>query len=248
MLFGRKNLSMRTLAATAVAVLLFACGGVMFAKAALDIRSDNLDETFELDHIDVQLLENNDAVAEDSGVLLGNMDKIVPGKVYTEAIAARNATGDGDVEAVDQYVRIIIKKYWVNDDGSKDTTMDPSLIHLTYGNNAYNEGPWMINDKETTPERTTYYYSQKLAGQETTPPVVNRLQLDSSIATDVSDTNLIPSSEGDVYKYTYKYDGKTICIEADVQALQPHNINEAIKSAWGVENVSASGGTLTVEN
>ena len=244
MKFGEKKISVRTLAVAIAAVLLFTCGGVMFTKAALSIRSDNLDETFQLDHVDVQVLENgNDITGEGdiAGVLLGGLDgKIVPGKVYTEKLAAKNATGDGDVDAVDQYVRIILKKYWINPDGTKDTTMDPDLIHIAFGSKAYNDAAWQINEAETTAERTVYYYNTKLAGQETTKPLIDRLQLDSSIATDVSDTNLIPSKDGDVYKYTYRYDGKTICVEADVQVLQPHNINDAIQSVWGVENVTVS--------
>lgn len=250
MRFGNKKLSTRTLALTVAAVLLFACGSVMFAKAALNIRSGNLDETFELDHVYVNLLENEKNVngsGDEAGVLLGSIDKIVPGIVYKEVIAAQNATGEGTVDAVDQYMRIILKKYWINPDGTKDTTMDPSLIHIGYGDKDYNEGPWQINEEETTAEQTVYYYTKKLAGQEVTEPLIDHLQMDTSVATDISDTNLIPSQDGDVYKYTYRYDGKTICLEADVQVLQPHNINDAIKSSWGVENVSVSGGVLTVQ-
>ena len=249
MKFGMKKRSTRTLAMTIAAVLLFACGGVMVAKAALNIRSSNLDETFELDHVSVHLQENGEIVNgadSGSGALMGSIGTIVPGKTYQEVITAQNATGTDTVDAVDQYARIILKKYWINEDGSKDTTMKPSLIHLGYGDKDYNEGPWQINDEETTPERTVYYYTKKLAGQEVTEPLIDYLKLDASIATDISDTNLIPSHEGDVYKFTYRYDGKTICVEAEVQVLQPHNINDAIKSSWGVENVTVSGDTLTV--
>ena len=49
------------------------------------------------------------------------------------------------------------------------------------------------------------------------------------------------------YKYIYKYDGYGFVIEADVQAIQTHNANDAIKSQWGVSNVKAEDGPLTVE-
>lgn len=246
----RTALSKRTLAMTVVAALLFACGGIMFAKAALNITSDNLDESFQLDHVDVQVLENGSDITGTggkAGTLLGSIDTIVPGKVYTEELAAKNATGDGDVDPVSQYVRIILKKYWVNADGTKDTTMDPDLIHISFGDKAYNDEAWQLNENETTAERNVYYYSKILNAQETTAPLIDTLQLDASIATDVSDTNLIPSQEGDVYKYTYRYDGKTICVEADVQVLQPHNINDAIVSSWGVDNVTVTNEVLTVQ-
>ena len=43
-----------------------------------------------------------------------------------------------------------------------------------------------------------------------------------------------------------KYDGKYICLEADVQSIQTHNPNKAIRGEWGVTNVSAADGSLTV--
>ena len=54
----------------------------------------------------------------------------------------------------------------------------------------------------------------------------------------------------------YKYDGYAFFIEADVQAIQPHNIQDAIHSQWGVYNVTATynndggteSGSLTVSN
>ena len=45
----------------------------------------------------------------------------------------------------------------------------------------------------------------------------------------------------------YDYNGYAFYIEADVQAIQTHNINDAISSLWGVSNVSAANGKLTVK-
>ena len=50
-----------------------------------------------------------------------------------------------------------------------------------------------------------------------------------------------------VYTYSYDYNGYAFYIEADVQAIQTHNINDAISSLWGVSNVSAAKGKLTVK-
>ena len=49
-----------------------------------------------------------------------------------------------------------------------------------------------------------------------------------------------------IYTYSYDYDNYTFYIEASVQAIQTHNVNDAIDSLWGVENVSAKNGKVTV--
>lgn len=58
------------------------------------------------------------------------------------------------------------------------------------------------------------------------------------------------SSDGKskAFSYSYKYDGYTFYIEADVQALQTHNAQDAIHSAWGVYNVKVNAdGSLSVQ-
>ena len=254
---NKKHLSKRTLALFALAILLFASGGFMGTRAALNVADVDLQSEFELDHIGVQLLEGHDGKYshvgkqnETGGTLLSYMDKtIVPGKIYDEHIAALNETGTTDVSAVDEYLRIVVRKYWIDENGKKDNTLDPSLIKLTYGNSPYNTGAWQKNDRESTTECDTYYYKSALAGQKQTPDLFNRLSLDAAIM----DKDHMTTTEGDwvngkkKYTYSYEYSGKQICIEAEVQSLQTHNINRAIKSVWGVQNVSVSGGTLTVK-
>lgn len=259
---NKKHLSKRTLALIAVAVLLFASGGFMGTRSALTIKSDNLDSHFELDHIFVQLLEGHDGTYtrvgkqdEAGGELIAYMKekssdkvgKIMPGKAYDEHIAAKNETGTEDVSAVDQYLRIIVKKYWVDKNGKKDNTLDPSLIKLSYGDSEYNEGSWQKNSNESTTERETYYYTSVLKGQEQTPDLFDQLQLDKKVLDDMTviESDWVNGKKS--YKYVYAYSGLRICIEAEVQALQTHNINRAIKSVWGVQNVSVSNGVLSVQ-
>ena len=42
----------------------------------------------------------------------------------------------------------------------------------------------------------------------------------------------------------YDYDGATFVVEAEVDAVQTHNAQSAIKSAWGVDVEVAGDGTL----
>lgn len=258
----KKHLSKRTLALLAAAVLLFVSGGFMGTRSALTIQSENMDSHFELDHIGVQLIEGHDGAYEHvgkqsdtGGELIAYMKEnasdeigqITPGQIYDEHIAAVNETGSGDVSAVDQYLRIIVRKYWADENGNPDNTLDPSLIKLTYGNSEYNEGPWQKNPNESTTEREVYYYTSVLGGQAQTPDLFTQLQLDPKVLEDMTTTESEWKNGKKIITYTYAYSGMRICIEAEVQALQTHSINRAIKSVWGVQNVSVSGGTLSVQ-
>ena len=228
------KLSKRTLALAVVAVLLFCSGGLMETRAILNIQSDDYLAEIELDHLQVHLLENGKDVCGGTNTLKDKVSSNLlehmgwdgatpgtyePGRVYKEEIAALNGS------QIPQYVRLTIRKYWRDSDGDKDSTLNPELIQLTYGDKAYNESVWQINDEETTTEAKTYYYSKMLEGNASTEPVVSQLRIDDSI---VSPENIITTKKGNTITYTYKYNGYIACVEADVQALQTHNANDAI--------------------
>ena len=46
---------------------------------------------------------------------------------------------------------------------------------------------------------------------------------------------------------TYDYDGVTFNVEAQVDAVQTHNAEDAIKSAWGVDAQISADGTLSLQ-
>ena len=181
---------------------------------------------------------------------LGTPGKVEPGRTYKEEISAQNGSN------IDQYVRLTVRKYWVKD-GKKDTTLNPELIKLTYNGDAYNSSDWELNPKENTEETQTYYLKKKLPGKSKenkgyTPLLFNELTIDKSVA-DVEcteTTSKVEKPNGEkvtVITYTYDYDGYTFFIEADVQAIQTHNVNDAIGALWGVSNVSAKDGKVTVK-
>lgn len=251
MKFRKTRISILTLVMFAVAGAMFAFGALNFGLSPY-ITSDDLQSEFQLDHIGVNLLENHKAIGtkdEAGGKLMDYLKEadadgdgvvdIAPGKKYREEITALNSSG------VNQYVRIIVRKYWMTANGEKDTSMDPGLIKLKFGKSDYNS-KWQINAKEHTTETDTYYYKSVVPAGEETDLLVDTLQIDSSVAEKyVSDSH--QNEEGQtVITYSYENDGKIACVEAEAQALQPHNINDAIKSVWGVQNVTVSGNTLSV--
>ncbi|MBE6041779.1 MAG: hypothetical protein E7220_04570 [Clostridiales bacterium] len=189
---------------------------------------------------------------------LGTVD---PGKVYKEEIAAENG------QDIDQFVRMTVRKYWVETEKTEDgkyelkkdrngnpvktTALKPSLIHLMYGGKeGYNTGSWTENESERTTESSTYYYNTELGPNDTSDLLFDQIMIDNSVAELGKKTE---TKEGNktIFNYEYKYDGYVFFIEADVQAIQTHNINDAIHSQWGVYDVSGtytdgSGGSLSV--
>lgn len=247
------NLSKKTLALAAAAILLFASGGVFGTRAQLTTYSEDYTAQFELDHLQIHLLENGEDVCGGQNTLENKVSSnllehmgwdgatpgsVEPGRVYEEVITALNGRD------VPQYVRLSIRKYWRGPDGKKDSTLDPELIQLTYGKEPYNDDAWQLNDQETTTESKTYYYSETLAGNAESEPLVTQLRVDDSI---VSSKNITTEQKGNIITYSYLYNGYIACVEADVQSIQTHNVNDAIASLWGVENVSAADGHLTVK-
>ena len=258
----RNRLSKRTTALLVAAVLLLAGGTVSGTRAALEIRSELFRAHFYLNHLQVHLIENGDDVCGGSNNLNGQtkvtgklatslgydgddkLGAVEPGKYYQEEIAAENG------QDIDQFVRLTVRKYWAKTDKNgnvimkegkpeKATNMDPSWIHLMYdGEEGYNTSSWFENEAEATDESHTYYYRTDLDGGATSDNLFDQIMIDKKIA---EKARTIETKDGNkkIYTYVYKYDGATFFIEADVQAIQTHNANDAIKSQWGVDNITA---------
>lgn len=248
-----------------VAIALIAVGGIRGAQASLSYFSDDYNATFYMSHIKVQLLENGTPVggeenatgdeAQTSGELVqylgysaGMPGEAEPGRTYREELSARNS------QDIPVFLRMTVKKYWVDretgekvDDMDKMTSvLNPDKIRLTYGADKtgkkaydlYNTSDWVINPNETTTESATYYYKTTLAKEETAKPLFDRLMIDPSMMTLENITEEKDAETGKtIYTYEYLYDGYVFVIEADVQALQPHNAKDAVRSQWGVDNV-----------
>lgn len=260
--------SKRTTALIIAAVLLFAGGGVAGTKAALNIRSELYRAHFYLNHLQVHLLENGEDVCgghndlDGSSKVTGNLatslgyqsisepGAVDPGKLYEERIAAQNGNN------VDEFVRLTIRKYWVQTGKAKDGTyfiktdkkgnpvkaenMDPKWIHLTYnGSEAGNTEAWTENKSEATDESRTFYLKKDLDPNKPSADLFNKIMIDPKVA-EIGRVDEKTDGNKTIYTYIYKYDGCAFFIEADVQAIQTHNATQAIRSQWGVSNVTAN--------
>ena len=235
MKFKGTKLSKRTVALFAAAILLLSSGGFMGVKAVPNVQGNNYDAALELDEISVQLLENGDPVGENG--LLADLTNVKPGMTYPENISVKN-TGTAP-----EFVRLVVRKYWTEGGKTvKDTKLTPALIELGMLDE------WTENESERTDEMSVYYCTNMLGGGATSQ-AIETVRVDGKVLTDKSNITVSESTSGGktVYTYTYKYDGYAFNIEAEAQAVQTHNANDAIKSIWGVDNVTASGNSLSVK-
>ena len=202
-----KRLSKRTLALLVAAGLLLTAGTVTGVRALPNITSDLYRAHFYLNHLQVHLLENGKDVCGGQNTLDGatkvtgtlaaelgykddsNLGAAEPGKVYKEEIQAQNG------KDISQFVRITVRKYWVETDGKgkvatttdaagntvpvKTTKLSPSQIHLMYGGkDGCNTGAWLENLKEKTTESSTYYYKTLLPGGEASAMLFDQIKID----------------------------------------------------------------------
>ena len=147
--------------------------------------------------------------------------------------------------SIDQYVRVSIYKYWIDENEQKDgktgkkLKLDPKLIELELDNCDLegNTSDWLWDSESSTDERIVLYYSKILPSDgEPSSPFTKSVKINRSIVNRVSQEESINTIDGKTYKTiktVYDYDGMKFCVEAKVDAVQDHNAQDAIKSAWG---------------
>ena len=240
-----------------VSALLLVMSTLGSAQAALTYYSENYSAQVSVDSIGVTLRENDNEISyrnyrhqgdqwnEQRGQLLeylntdGGKYKIIPGREYEEKLSVENS---GDI---DTYVRVILYKERKKKKGERDTTLSPELIEL----NLLKDQGWVVDEKASTRERTILYYTRILSAGKESSPLSDTLKISSDIAKKVKETVTAKQVDGKEYKTItteYLYDGYQFNLTAEVNAVQTHNAQEAIKSAWGIEADVAADGTLTL--
>lgn len=227
-----------TVAAFALAAGLLLFSSIGGARAALTYFSDDYEANIEMHEIGVTLRENGNPVAE--GELLTNLlaegESLKLGTAYTENLSVYNSG------VINEYVRVNIHRYWLDKDGKKLTALSPDLIELNLTNLG---SDWLVDEKAATDERTVLYYNKVLASGSTTPTFADKLTISGQVASSVREER---ESSGGYTTITmiYEYDGARFCIEAKVDAVQEHNAQDAIWSAWG-RRVTIKDGVLNLD-
>lgn len=184
----------------------------------------------------------------DTKRFLGTDAAIIPGKIYKEAISARNSGH------IDEYVRMTIRRYWTNPKGEKvfgtnqkgtsTQGLSPALIDL----HLINEDVWILDKKASTEERMVFYYKDLLKVDADTKPLCDTIRIDPSIAEKATQKKTTDENGVTRIQTTYDYDGWQFCLEAQVDAVQNHNIVDAAKSAWGVDLTVNDSGQISLKN
>ena len=117
-------------------------------------------------------------------------------------------------------------KYFTDDKGNKLPELSPELIEVGF----VNPSDWVEDEGSRTDERTVFYYSHLLKKGETSKDLMESITINKEMQDIISQTR-----EGDTVTTSYDYDGVTLVIEVKADAVQEHNAEDAILSAWGVE-------------
>lgn len=244
-----------TVALFGVAVALLLGSSIGGTRAALTYYSETYSSRIQMYDIGITLVENDKDISwrnyssagdgtwdEGPGDLLKEMlaegEALALGKKYQENLKVRN-TG-----TINEYVRVSIYKYWLDAEGEKLRGLSPDLIRL----NLVNLGTdWIEDEEASTTERTVLYYNKLLyaEGQGTSESALfaDSLTIDDSIAKKVSQETTTKGGYTTIVT-TYDYDGVSFQIEVEVDAVQEHNAEDAIWSAWG-KRVTVDNGILS---
>lgn len=233
-----------TLVAFGAAMVLLLLSSVGGARAALTYYSDNHDTQIETQYIGVSLVEKG-SDGKDVTVATSarsSSDQVGAGALGLPAIAAEGTaekaakTKVGKTYAeelsvvnsgqIDQYVRVTIYKNWEKD-GKTQTDLYPSYIELGYAPG------WTVDSSATTQERTVLYYTGGPVANGASVPVVNSIRINPAVSDIVKDG-------------AYSYQGCSFKIDVEVDAVQTHNAEDAILSAWGRDVTVNDGGSLTL--
>lgn len=223
---NRKNTNRLTFILFGAAVVLLAASVTGSSRAALTYYNENYQADLEMsDPIGVTITSGDPQAGTtgDAGPLTTEVQNLVPGKKYTVNLAVEN-TGK-----IDAYVRVILRCYWKDETG-KRRDVDPKLIEKEV------PAGWLEDGPAATSEQVILYYRPPLAVGETASLVENL-----SVNVDVA-KHATWNTEGTTT--TYDYDGLTLVVEAEADAVQTHSPAAAIESAWGKE-VTLDGETIT---
>lgn len=241
-----------SLAALVLAVALLLFSSVGGARAALTYYSETYASRVQMYNIGVTLMENGNKISwrdynssadgtwnEATGTLLANLvpegEQFKIGKKYQEELSVFNSG------TINQYVRVSLYRYWLDKDGNKMQNLSPSLMNL----NLVNLGSdWLLDEEATTTERTVLYYNKVLNVGAASPNFTDSLMIDNMVATKVTQTSTTENGFTTITT-VYDYDGVQFCIEAKVDAVQEHNAQDAIWSAWG-RKVTINNGVLSL--
>lgn len=236
--------------ALAATLLIFSVAGS--SQAALTYFSETYGAEVSMYDIGVTLVENGEGVSnrdytgsgdiwnQHTGELVLKLPEATQGELqlehtYKEELSVTNSG------TIDEYVRVTLYRWWEDANGNKLTGLSPSLIDLnilTGGNG------WIEDVNSRSAERNVLYYQSILPAGKPSPKFSDTLTIHEidpddpealGMRANVTVDERVDENGRTIITTTYDYDGVKFVLRADVDAVQTHNAEDAIRSAWGVE-------------
>lgn len=228
-----------------VATILLA-SGFQTTTAVLTYFSDTYVTQAQMQQIGVSLIENGKEVSRfddtEDELYIPEIPQegLQPGKSYKEELRVKNCGGNlsDENESIDEYVRVIVRKRWLNNDSKADTSLDPQHIQLHYVTD-----DWIIDESQSTLEQTVLYYKNILKVNEESSLFMDCLSIDANI---LKEAKVEKVQDGNKVITHYTYDDVQFELSVQVDAVQTHNAKDAILSAWGVQVNISEDGTLSL--
>lgn len=88
------------------------------------------------------------------------------------------------------------------------------------------------------------YYKKILLAGETTTSLTDYIRIDDSILWKAEEKNITEKNGCATIMMDYTYDGISFAIDIEADAVQTHNAEDAIRSAWGRDVTIDSNGNI----
>ena len=244
---SKAPVSKKTLVLVVLACILLLFSAFQGTRAALTYYSEDYITQVSMRNIGITLLENGTAVdvrngySENTGTWQTSGDKTLVKDILKETDgnlllghAYKMELGVQNSAEIDQFVMVSVYKRWVDKNGDPATDLDPSAIDIHFTGNGWQE----VKDM-ATPEGTVLVYNKKLAAGEAAPIFADKVTIKDWVAGKATTTTWTEGNKTWT-KTVYDYNGYKFIVECEANAVQTHNAEQAIKSAWGI-NVSVDG-------
>ena len=226
------------------ALMLFAGMQLSETRSAPNPGTESYNTTLATSSLDIEAVDEKGASVND---LLKGYQMLEVGKTYDEYLAAKNAG------RADEYVRVIIRKYWTDKNGNKirvadkksenDVVTETEAINPDYIKIAGTDTAWIKDENESAKETSVYYYKDKLSAGQMTAPIMTGLSISKDVL-DHYEEKVTKTDNVSTVTVTYIYDDLKLNLDIDIQSVQANE--EAIKSVWGVDYVSIADDKLVI--
>lgn len=235
----KKTLPLKYLALILIAFGLLVFTAVTGTLAEPNIQSDVQTSNMEMKQIGVSLQKKNNSSEDFTSIAKIEYN----GSWVTDVsdLFANTTAGAGKTIPVQlrvynngnigEFVRVTVYKYWVDENGKKRFDLDPGFIQID--KNGISEN-WLVDSESD--EKTVMYYNTMLSPEQASEIFMNGISIDGKIKNEYEKTVDEYKEGNKTYTrttYSYAYDGKQFKINVEVDAVQDHHAEDAIKSSWG---------------